>query len=169
MIVYIFRHGEAETKKDSPDKTDAGRRISAEGRTQVKNVLEIMGKLDQRPAVILSSPLTRARQTADIVKETLNPNADVTIESSLEPDAKVENVYKALSKFKSSDGVILVTHYPILGHLLNDFLNLEDIWENYEMGNGGIARIDFKGLPKSKNGTLKWLLPQINEFREPQS
>ncbi len=157
MIVYIFRHGEAETKVESPTKTDEGRRITAEGEEQVKRVCLIAKQLNTEPRAILCSPLIRAKQTAEIAKELLNPKAELKIEASLEPDREPEDVYAALSKLRRSDSVILVTHVPILGKLIFDLLGGHI---SLEMNNGALAKIESKSLPKSGSGTLIWLLPQ---------
>ena len=157
MIVYIFRHGEAETKAESPTKTDEGRRITADGAEQVKRVCRIAKQLNAEPNTILTSPLIRAKQTGEITKELLNPTAELKVEASLEPDREPEEVYTALSKFKRSDNVMLVTHIPILGRLIFDLLGGH---VNLEMNNGALAKIESKSLPKSGSGTLMWLLPQ---------
>lgn len=158
LIIYIFRHGEAETKAESPTKTDEGRRITAEGAEQVRRVCIIAKQLKIKPDAILSSPLVRAKQTAEIAKELLNLKAELKVEASLEPDREPEEVYAALSKFRRSESVMLVTHVPILGRLIFDLLGGHI---NLEMNNGALAKIESKSLPKSGSGTLIWLLPQI--------
>ena len=157
LIVYIFRHGEAETKAESPTKTDEGRRITADGAEQVRRVCRIAKQLNAEPNAILTSPLIRAKQTGEIAKELLNPKAELKVEASLEPDREPEEVYAALSKFKRSDNVMLVTHIPILGRLIFDLLGGHI---SLEMNNGALVKIESKSLPKSGSGTLMWLLPQ---------
>lgn len=160
MIIYVFRHGEAETKAESPEKSDASRRLTSKGREQVKSVCEAAKKLGASPSVIISSPLVRAKQTAEIARETLNPKADLKIDNCLEPESNVDEIYKTLSKIKKNEEVVLVTHLPILGNFIADILSWKEVWTNLEMGNGAMMKIaSRKTLPKNGSGEMFWLLP----------
>jgi phosphohistidine phosphatase SixA len=108
--------------------------------------------------VIISSPRARGRATAEITKRIMNPKAEVMSSPCLEPEAKVQEVYKVLSKLKKSDSVVLVVHLPHLGHLIADLLDWKAVWKNLDFENGAMARIDCKTLPKAKTGNLIWLL-----------
>ncbi|MDG6910227.1 MAG: histidine phosphatase family protein [Nitrososphaerota archaeon] len=158
MRVYIFRHGHAENKASAPDRTDEGRRLVAEGREQVKWTCERAKEFGAVPGVIMSSPRARGRETAEMTKQLMNPKAALITDECLEPEAKVAGTYKALSRFKKADDVILVTHLPHLGHLFADMLNWDSVWKNLDFENGAMARVDFKGLPKPKSGNLVWMI-----------
>ena len=158
MIVYIFRHGHAENKGDSPDKTDEGRRLVKEGKEQVEWTCKMAKELGVVPTVIMSSPRARGKQTAEMTKQLLNPKATLMTDACLEPEEKAPLTYKVLSKFKKDDQVILVAHLPNLGHLFEDMLDWKASWPNLDFENGAMARIDFKGLPRPKVGKLVWLI-----------
>ncbi|MGI0078844.1 MAG: phosphohistidine phosphatase SixA [Nitrososphaerales archaeon] len=161
MIVYAMRHGEAETKAESPKKSDQSRRLTSEGRKQVKNVCEVAKTLGARPNVIISSPFVRAKQTAEIASGILNTDADLKSDNCLEPGSSVDEIYMALSKLKKNDEVVLVTHLPILGHFIADFVSWKGVPANLEMENGAMMKIVCKGtLPKSGSGEMIWLLPK---------
>ncbi len=157
MNIYIFRHGLAENKAESPDRTDEGRRLTKEGEEQVRWVCDRAKELGLEPTVILASPLVRARQTAELAQKQLHA-AEVREDASLSPEAKVEEVYRSLAKLKAKDSVVLVTHLPLLGHLLESLLDW-NVWDQLDFDNGAIARIDSKTRPKAKSGTLVWVLP----------
>ena len=162
MIIYVFRHGAAETKGESPEKSDASRRLTQEGRVQVKNVCEAAKKLGASPSVIISSPLVRAKQTAEIAREILNPKAEFKIDNCLEPESNVDEIYKTLSKISKNDEVMLVTHLPILGNFIADILSWKEVWTNLEMANGAMMKIaSRKTLPKRGSGEMFWLLPDM--------
>ena len=158
MILYIFRHGEAETKAESPTKTDEGRRMTTEGKEQIRKVCALAKQIKMEPNVLLSSPLTRAKETAEIAKTILNPKAELKITESLSPEGEPEEVYSALSEFKRADSVVLVTHIPILGKLIFSLLGGHI---NLEMNNGAVMRIDSKSLPKAGSGVLIWLIQAL--------
>ena len=161
MIVYIFRHGHAEGKAASPDKTDEGRRLVEEGRGQDEWTCEEAKRLGVVPAMILSSPRARGRETAEMTQRLLNPKAKVTTDLCLEPEAKPGETYKALSKLRGVESVVLVAHLPQLGHLLADMLNWDSVWKNLDFENGAMARKDFKGLPMPKAGNLIWIISPV--------
>ena len=158
MRVYIFRHGHAEGKSSAPDKTDEGRRMVKEGKAQVEWTCEKAKELGVTPALIVSSPRTRGKETAEMTRRLLNPKAVVMTDTCLEPEAEVGQTYKMLSKLKKTDEVVLVTHLPHLGHLFANMLNWQSVWENLGFENGAMARVDFKGAPKPKGGNLIWMI-----------
>ena len=156
--VFIFRHGHAENKASSPDRSDEGRRLVDEGKEQVEWTCERAKELGLVPTVIVSSPRARGRETAGLAQKLLNPRARLMVDRSLEPEANVSEAYMLLSKFRKSDGVVLVAHLPHLGHLIADMLNWDSVWKNLDFENGAMARIDFAGPPKPKKGNLIWLI-----------
>lgn len=161
MTLYIMRHGEAESTSESPEKTDASRRLTKEGSEQVRKVSEFARKLGAKPDLFISSPLVRAKQSIEIAKKVLNPKGELRIENYLEPEADFEEVYATLSKLKRVESVMLVTHLPLLGLLIRDLLDWHVERKNLDMDPGSLMRIDSKKTkPKSKSGDLVWLLPQ---------
>jgi len=158
MIVYIFRHGHAESRSSAPDRTDEGRRMVEEGKEQVKWTCGEAKALGANPSVIVSSLRMRGRETAEMTKRIMNPKASVITDGSLEPGAKVAQTYRLLSRFKNTDSVVLVAHLPHLGHLFADMLNWKSVWKNLDFENGAMARIDFKGAPAPKSGSLVWMI-----------
>ena len=65
MRLYIMRHGPAED--DSPTGRDANRALTKSGRARVHAVAQSLVDHDEAPLAILSSPLVRAFQTAQVV------------------------------------------------------------------------------------------------------
>ena len=67
MKLYVMRHGPAED--DAPSGRDADRVLSPAGRERVRLVAEALEQAGESPFAILSSPLARALETAEIVAE----------------------------------------------------------------------------------------------------
>jgi phosphohistidine phosphatase len=65
MKLYVVRHGPAEDH--APTGRDADRALTASGRDRVRSVARELVAHDEAPFLILSSPLVRALQTAEIV------------------------------------------------------------------------------------------------------
>src|SRR5579875_2142619 len=158
MIIYLLRHGQAEPKADSPDKTDVSRRITQEGARQVRKVSELAKKLGARPDIFVSSPFI----SAEIAREVLNPSAELRIDNSLEPESEPPRVYEYLSGLEKDFGSpLLVTHIPLLGKLVSDLLGCS---LNIVTESSSLLRIDSKThLISPSSGTLVWLLPQLSD------
>ena len=65
MKLYVTRHGPAED--DAPSGLDGDRVLSEAGRKRVRSVAKTLVDLDEAPLRIISSPLVRAVQTAEII------------------------------------------------------------------------------------------------------
>ena len=70
MKLYVMRHGPAQD--DSPSGRDADRALTPSGRERVAAVAKSMIAEGEAPFSILSSPLVRAVETAEIVAEVTN-------------------------------------------------------------------------------------------------
>ncbi|MGH2469546.1 MAG: SixA phosphatase family protein, partial [Chloroflexota bacterium] len=81
MKLYVMRHGPAEAQRDG--LADADRALTAEGRAETVGVARGLARLGARPAVILSSPLVRARQTAEVIAQQLLDGEGVTLSELL--------------------------------------------------------------------------------------
>jgi phosphohistidine phosphatase len=68
MKLYIMRHGPAEDF--APSGRDADRALTPSGRDRVRDVARALVEAGEAPNLILTSPLVRARQTAEIVAMT---------------------------------------------------------------------------------------------------
>src|SRR5215472_12476108 len=91
MNVSILRHGTAEDT--APGKTDAERRLTKEGKRELKAVLQLARKSGIAPDVILTSPLTRALETARVAEDELQCQSTVETKSLL-PDVAPAQVWR---------------------------------------------------------------------------
>lgn len=161
MLVYIFRHGEADWPAKGKPRAGDERQLTADGRRWVGKVVSVAEKeLGFKPDRILSSPLARARETAEIARQTLDLKSEVEIEECLQADAPVKDVYGALRK-RAVGSVALVTHLPLIDHLVTDLLGGQS---NIGLYSGSIAAIQCKANPGHGKGSLRWLLPPAQWF-----
>jgi phosphohistidine phosphatase len=110
--VYLVRHGKAEG--DHPDG-DAARRLTAEGRARLADLLEDLGE-ELRISRVLTSPLVRARQTAGLlVAATGAPLAD---EPSLGSGRSTGRELLALAG-RAGEGAALVGHNPEMAEAIS--------------------------------------------------
>ncbi len=113
MRIYLVRHGDAVPEEDAG--SDRDRWLSTKGREHAR----ILGRLlrDQRiePDVILSSPLPRAVQTAELLAQSLDYLGIVTSLRCLEPSAHPR--VAANEVLATAGSVIVVSHEPAISSL----------------------------------------------------
>ena len=144
--LFFLRHGLA----DWPNwkGSDDDRPLTEEGREETHRVASFLATLGVKPQKILTSPLPRASQTADIAAEHLR----VPIETvkSLAKGFDVDALTKMLRDDKI-DSVMLVGHEPDFSHVIEK-LTGGDI----KLKKTGVARLD---LDRRKlMARLRWLL-----------
>src|SRR4029077_11167012 len=107
MKLCFLRHGEA----DWPDwdKPDDERPLTERGRKEMKRVAKLLERLKFSADAILTSPLPRASQTAEIVAERLG--IDLKTESALAHGFNLERLRRLITRFEC-ECVIVVGHEP---------------------------------------------------------
>jgi phosphohistidine phosphatase len=116
MTIYFLRHAEAEDLADS----DFDRKLTPKGLQQAAKVGKFCASHGLEPAVILSSPVTRARQTAEIVAGALG--REVAIESWLACGMETSTLLARLAPHAASDSIFIVGHEPDFSTAIGELL-----------------------------------------------
>jgi phosphohistidine phosphatase len=148
MELYLLRHGDYAKK---PGVSDASCPLSPEGRASMERTAAAAARLGVKPGLILSSPLARARQTADIMAGVLG--APVTTDPRLAPGFGPEALADIVLEQRDRGSVMLVGHAPDLADAVAACAG-----GRVRMGKGTLARVELES-PRSLAGTLAWLLP----------
>jgi phosphohistidine phosphatase len=90
MLLYLCRHAKA-----APGEPDAARELAPEGREQALALGELLAARPDVPVLVLSSPLVRARQTAEAIAQATG--APLRIEERLAPGATAAALVAALA------------------------------------------------------------------------
>lgn len=157
MRIYIVRHAIAE---DTPKRGggDAQRALTSEGRKKMKEVAAGFVQLNTSVDAIFSSPLVRARQTADIVAGLLKKEVNEMAE--LSPGHSPADVVQRLREKSKLENVMLVGHEPNCSQLASYLLS-ETVKIEMQFKKGGICLIESERLGPG-DGLLLWLAtPQI--------
>src|SRR5215831_7273494 len=91
MKLYILRHGDAAEHGD-PHYKENERPLTTKGTQRTKQLAHTPREMEISFDVILSSPLTRARQTADIVARGIRPDRKVDLTEDLAPSGSMEKL-----------------------------------------------------------------------------
>src|SRR5690242_16747729 len=100
MDIYLLRHGLAVERGASGYDNDAERPLTDEGERKLRDIARAMRKLELEFDLILSSPYTRARQTAEIVADGLKTRKKLDFSDSLTPDGSTHELIEFLNRQK---------------------------------------------------------------------
>jgi len=114
--IYLLRH--AEAVDGGPGVPEAHRFLTPEGRDTVRETARNMRESGAAPGVILTSPLIRAVQTADILAETLSYSGPLLVEAVLSPGFDRGGFERLLSEWSFAKEAVLVGHEPDLSDLV---------------------------------------------------
>jgi phosphohistidine phosphatase len=153
LELYLIRHGLAAERGDAyPD--DTKRPLTKDGIARLRREAEALENLDVRFNLIVTSPLVRAEQTAEVFA---GPKGKVPITRSdaLRPEATPDAVIQELPRYARKGSVALVGHEPNLGQLAARLIGAK---APLVFKKGGICRIDFDALPPKGLGQLRWFM-----------
>jgi len=152
--LFLIRHGVAEERGDAwPD--DAKRPLSEDGIERLQKSARGLARLDVWIDVVLTSPLVRARQTAEIVASAFDPRPSMVTVESLAPGASYASLVADLEKHARKTRIALVGHEPGIGELAARLIGSR---HSFEFKKGAVCRIDVEEIPPVGPGDLRWLL-----------
>jgi phosphohistidine phosphatase len=153
MELYFLRHGEAG-KKDEWEGEDTERPLNKEGTARMKREAAAIASLDLGLELIITSPLVRARQTADVVARELGMQKSLVIDDRLAPGFGRDALVQLLKKHAGRKSLMFVGHDPDFSETIAACIG----GGRLECKKGGLARVDIDD-PTALRGTLIWLVP----------
>ena len=138
--LYFVRHGLAEERGEAWPE-DTKRPLTDEGISHFRKAVKGLSRVGVAVDVVLTSPLVRARQTAEILA------------TGLDPRPSIVNI--DLVKHGRKCRLAVVGHEPMLGELAARLIGSR---HPLEFKKGGVCRIDLDDLPPAGPGDLRWML-----------
>ena len=156
LELYLVRHGvAAERGKDWPD--DSKRPLTADGIARLRRAARGLDAIGVTFDQIVTSPLVRARQTADVLAEELKGKPPITATDALAPAGSSTAVVQEL--VARAPRASRRRPRTQLGELAAQLIGART---PLEFKKGGVCRIDFDMLPPKGGGMLRWFLtPKI--------
>jgi phosphohistidine phosphatase len=147
MELYFLRHGEA----DWPDwkKPDDDRPLTKRGKKEMSEVAKFLNRLKVRPQLIVTSPLPRAAQTAEIAADFLK--AKLRKDEALAPGFALSKLQTVLKRHRA-DILMLVGHEPDFTNVISGLTGA-----SLKLSKAGVALVDVD--PEAEEGRLLWLFP----------
>lgn len=153
--LYVVRHGLAEPA-GSPGLSDFDRRLTKEGMKRMGEVANGLLRLETEVDTILTSPLPRALQTAEILAEFLRPRPALQTTHALSSEQDARSIARWLGR-QETPRLMIVGHNPALSELVS-VLCLDSFEPLIDLGKGAVACLTAAqhSVPRYQ---LEWLAP----------
>jgi len=154
MRLIIIRHATA-VQRGTPDIADEDRPLTRKGERRFRDAARGLARVEPQPDVLLTSPLPRARQTADIAAAAwrkIKPKKAAVLAGGA-----FAEVAAVLDKLPREATVAVVGHEPDVSELLAAILGSKDA-AAFTFKKGGAAAVDVAG-PLGQGGVLLWSMP----------
>jgi phosphohistidine phosphatase len=155
--LYLIRHAEAHDLGERGVTEDAERPLTEQGEAQARQVGAGLQRRGVRPGVVLTSPLLRARQTAELLAaQWSSPVPEVQALAALAPGSKRRKLARALNDLGQQQ-VFLVGHLPDLAEWAAWLIGSRKA--RLDLPKAGVAHIHCQEALDKGVGTLGWLVP----------
>ncbi len=155
MDLYFLRHASAGSKKAPTPRQDEKRPLDGKGIAQAKQMGRLLEKLGVAPDALLSSPLTRAIQTATLAAEQLKYGAEIIRHEALRPDANYDQFLDLVRHYGKNKVVILVGHNPNFSEFLSLLISRGASEDVIELKKGAVAKVEVQ--PRNR-ASLQWTI-----------
>lgn len=156
MDLYIIRHAEAKPLGENGIKTDADRPLTAAGHAQCKPLAAALQRQRVKLDRIVTSPLLRARQTAeDLLHQLAEPQPELHICDHLAPGGKRRKLTRFLCGLGASS-IAIVGHMPDLALYTGWLIGSRKA--QIDLAKGGVACVVFDDEPDKGAGALVWMV-----------
>ncbi len=158
---YIMRHGVAVTRGTAAFSDDSKRPLTPQGKKKMQGIARGLRRLGFDPDWIVTSPLVRAVETAEIVAESLQTKTPLDFCDALRPGGSPESLIAFLAKRANRKRVLVVGHEPDLSQMAARLIG-SSCHANLALKKGGCCLITFTEFPPKSPGELVWwLTPRI--------
>lgn len=157
MDVILIRHAKAGNRDANTWPDDDERPLVAEGQVEHRAVMRAAKKMGVKFDFLVSSPLKRARESADIIAQAYRWAEEPQIAAELGHGFSVAAVVKLLAKFPPDSRVALVGHEPDFSQLATALIGGKT-GLGIQIKKSGIVGIRFEGPAEPGAGILLYLL-----------
>lgn len=157
MQLYLIRHAIAVPRGTAGFEEDGERPLTDEGRKKLAGVCRGLSYLAADWDLILTSPLVRARQTAEAVASYFEMTHLIQEVPVLAPGHTTKQVVDILKDLPPVKSTLMVGHEPSLSQHLSCFI-FGTPRGKFEFKKAGVACLEFAGPPEEGEGTLTWMM-----------
>lgn len=152
MRLFFLRHGPADRDQFDGDDDDL-RPLVERGRQRMRAIADVIARLEQKIDTVVTSPLVRAQETAEIVVNRLGIADRLVTDERLGLEFDVQALASVLAGLKNDRRrILLVGHEPSFSEVIGELTGGAVV-----MRKGALARVDLTP-GESQRGRLVWLL-----------
>ncbi len=156
MNLYFVRHAIA-VKSGTEGYEDADRPLTEEGSRKMRKIARGLKAIGVSVDLIVSSPYTRARSTAEILARVLKVKKEIEFNKSLAPTGDPASFIAEMDKKYSVESLMIVGHEPYLSDLAGLLIS-ETGRANVVFKKGGVCKLTSESSLQLKTAKLEWLL-----------
>ena len=157
MDLFIIRHAWAAQRDDTAYPDDSLRPLTEEGRQRFARMVAALVPRGLTPQLIITSPMLRCVQTAEVLAQALGEKTKVVQRKELLPGGDPKHLLAWTEGHAAGlDQVAWVGHAPDVGYLTAALIGLDNGW--LDLKKGAIAATGFPGSPELGRGELLWLV-----------
>jgi len=154
MILYLVRHGIAIDRSDPKSPPEAERPLTAKGVQKTRSSALGVRALGVKPDVLITSPYTRAAQTAEIFAEAMGFSIEkIRVSDALKPAANPAEIVKEISQLRAKE-VMCFGHAPHLDGTIAQLAGAKGVFT--ELKKAGVACFE-RPAPNGR-WTMLWML-----------
>ncbi len=158
MDIYILRHGKAEERLLTV-KSDSNRKLTEAGKKELHCISKAIKDMDLELDYIASSPLLRAKQTAQIAsKYVKRKKRPIAYWDELKPEFDAGAILQKLSTLNPDASVMLVGHEPLLSDLIGAIISQGSHEVSISLKKGGFAHMQGSATNSAVTGILRSIL-----------
>jgi len=152
--IYILRHGKAQDITECQSQNDFDRKLTEEGIEKTKKTAKYFNKIEKPLNIILSSPYTRAKETAEIFIDNLDYKPQLEIVDFLSAGSSINEISKGLNlNYFDKDKILIVGHAPDLEIFTGKLIGAQSI----KLKKGALAKVILDSSFEL-TGKLEWLI-----------
>jgi len=169
MKLYLLRHGDAMPHDDPRYEKDADRPLTVKGIQRTKQLAHDLRGLQVEFDAILSSPLVRARETAEIIARGLRLKGNLELTPYLANEGDPEKLIAQINALRPPPkNLLLVGHEPHLSSLVS-MLSTGGSHLLLTLKKGGLVRMEVEALAYARCAALEWLItPRLFGAKKPK-
>lgn len=153
MVLYVLRHAEAVAARD--DLPDEWRYLTERGVKAAARTARDVAKYGRKPRLIITSPLVRAVQTAQIAVTYACRKHEVIVSGLMQADGDLEALQEFLRSHAGAKRLMVVGHEPHLGSLVSTLLRTED---TIMLAKSSCTALEVDDIDGSKPARFLWYL-----------
>ena len=158
MDLYVLRHGLADRRSRAKYPDDSERPLTRKGVRRLRRQVRSMNSLRLRPELVISSPLVRAMQTAEIVMEGARGVGPLEVSEALAPWADPREILVELADMGHDLGsAMVVGHEPHLSCLVSLVATGSDD-SIIRLKKGALCKLRLYAPAPRRCGYIEWAL-----------